>query len=66
MTLLTTGPTSVVLWQDVVKHAENRCSIALEDELEAYLISLLVRYTNKPEVAKKVLGTAFMQACRLR
>ena len=63
---LVTSQTSLLLWQDVVKHAESRCDINLEDELEAYLVSLLMRYTNKPEVAKKVFATAFLDALQLR
>src|SRR5437016_2911471 len=63
---LLTNETVLILWQDVVKNAEDRCSISLKEELEAYLVSLLVRYTNKPEVAKQVLATAFMEALQRR
>ena len=64
---LVTSETSVgSLWQGVVKNAEDRCSVALKTELEAYLVSLLIRYTNKPEVAKQVFATAFLKAMQLR
>jgi hypothetical protein len=63
---LVTSQTSLVLWQDVIKHAENRCSISLKEELETYLVSLLIRYTNKPEVAKQIFATAFLEALQLR
>lgn len=62
MGLLTTGKTELIMWQDVIRHAEERCSIALQEELEAYLVSLLIRYTNKPEVAKQIIATAFLDA----
>jgi hypothetical protein len=65
MTVLT-SPTSVALWYDAIKYAEDRCSIALKEDLEAYLVSLLIRYTNKPEVAKQILATAFLEALQLR
>ena len=65
MTLLT-HTNSLVLWQDIVKHAENRCSIALKKELEAYLVSLLNRYTDQPKVAKQVIATAYLEALNLR
>ena len=58
--------TSLILWQDVIKYAENRCSITLEEELETYLISLLVRYTNKPDIAKHIVATAFLEALQKR
>ncbi|HLB42139.1 MAG TPA: hypothetical protein VJN02_04685 [Gammaproteobacteria bacterium] len=57
--------TSLVLWQDVVKHAENRCSITLRHELETYLISLLIRYTNQPEATRQIAATAFLNALQL-
>lgn len=57
---------SLALWYEVVKTAENRCSVALQDELEAYLISLLIRYINKPEIAKQIFATAFLKAMQLR
>lgn len=61
---LLTGATPL-LWQDLVKHAEDRCSITLQQELEAYLVTLLSRYTNKPEVAKQILASAFLEALNL-
>lgn len=59
---LLTSDNSILLWQDLIKHAENRCSITLENELEAYLVTLLARYANKPEMAKQVFATAFLEA----
>lgn len=61
MTLLT-HETPVLLWQEVVKNAESHCSIVLNQDLEAYLISLLVRYTNKPEIAQQVFANAYLDA----
>lgn len=65
MTLFT-SPNNLVLWQDVVKHASNRCDVNLQQELEIYLSILLARYTNKPEVAKKILAQAFLEALQKR
>lgn len=53
---------SLAVWHDLVQSAENRCSLHLKDELESYLVSLLMRYLNKPEVAKKVFAVALMEA----
>lgn len=58
--------TSALLWQNVIQQAEERCSIKLKTELEAYLISLLIRYVNKPEVAQQVFARAFLEAMQLR
>jgi hypothetical protein len=51
-----------ILWVDAVKEAENRCLIKLDDHLELYLVSLLARYTDKPEIAKQLLATALLKA----
>src|SRR3990167_6925576 len=57
-----TSTSSLMLWQDVIKQAENRCSISLKQELEAYLVSLLVRYTNRPDIVRQIVATAFLNA----
>lgn len=59
---LLTNSTTAGLWQDVVKNAENRCSIALKKELEAYLVTLLARYMTHSELTHQIFATAFMHA----
>lgn len=59
---LMTSENALMLWQDAVKEAKNRCSVELKGELETYLVCLLDRYTNQPDVAKQVLATAFLEA----
>ncbi len=56
----------VILWQDAIHHAKNRCKISLDSELEAYLISLLIRYASKPEIAQQIFATAFMKAMQAK
>ncbi len=63
---LLTSTTSVCLWQDVIKGAENRCSITLQEDLEQYLVALVMRYINQPDVVKKIFATAFLEALQLR
>lgn len=65
MSILTKEST-VLLWQDTIKHAESRSAILLPDDLEFYLISLLIRYTSKPAFAEQVLATLFLEALQLR
>ena len=59
---LLTNENSTLLWHDVIKHAEYRSSISLKEDLETYLVSLLIRYTNKPEIAKTIVATKFLEA----
>lgn len=58
--------TSLILWHEVIKTAEDRCSIVLNDDLEAYLTSLLIRYSNKPEVAQQIFAKAYLEALQQR
>lgn len=62
---LMTDETPIILWQDVIKDAEDRCAIYLKNDIEAYLVTLLLRYTNKPEVVKQVIATTFLRAQQL-
>ncbi len=59
---LITNENSLILWQDLVRDAEDTCEVELNQELEAYLVSLLSRYLNKPEMAKSVFATALLDA----
>jgi hypothetical protein len=57
-----THSTPVALWQEVVHEAEAACKTTLQHELEAYLVFLLSRYINKPEIAKKAMAIELMQS----
>ncbi|MBA3660573.1 MAG: hypothetical protein H0W64_02500 [Gammaproteobacteria bacterium] len=63
---LLTGGTTIGLWHHVIKQAEDQCSVTLKQELEAYLVSLLARYIDKPEMAKQIFATAFLEAINQR
>jgi hypothetical protein len=59
---LLTNDNALILWRDTVKEAEDQCSILLKQELENYLVTLLAQYSRKPEIAKQVFATAFLEA----
>ena len=63
MTILT-STTSTALWYGIVHDAEESCAIALKEDIESYLVFLLMRYTNQPELAKQVIATEFLQATK--
>jgi hypothetical protein len=52
----------LTLWQAIVKEAESSCSVKLNDELESYLISLLIRYVDQPELAHQLFAKRFLEA----
>lgn len=61
MSLLTNESTSL-LWQRVLKDAQKDCAVHLEQELESYLIALLNRYTNQPDITRHVFAKSFLEA----
>lgn len=60
MEKLITSPTSITQWQTLVNDASQLCKVALTEELESYLVFLLMRFTNAPQMAKKVMGVEFL------
>ena len=55
-------PTVTAQWQTLVKEAEDNSRLMLGEDLESYLVFLLVRFTIKPEIAKSVLSLEFLQS----
>lgn len=54
-------PTVTAQWQGLVKEAENSSNLVLNEELESYLVFLLVRFTGQPQLAKSVLALEFLE-----
>lgn len=63
---LLTNTTPVALWQDVIKSAELRCAINLKQELETYLIHLMIRFTDKPELSQQIMAADYLEALQLK
>lgn len=53
-------PTSIAQWYALLNEAQRECATYLTPELEYYLANLLIRFTNKPELANSVLGLDFL------
>jgi hypothetical protein len=53
--------TPVALWQTIIHEAEIACALTLPQELEAYVVMLMLRYMNKPELAQEVMATLLME-----
>jgi len=61
--MTTETPSKVItLWRDTVKGAEERCRVNLPEDVETYLVSLLIRFTNKPDLANHVMASQFLRA----
>lgn len=57
--------TSVASWHEIIHEAERRCATVLNEELEAYLVFMLMRYLTKPEIVKQVMAKEFMASLQL-
>ncbi len=55
-------PTSTAQWQALIHEAQETLSIRLEEDLESYLVFLLMRFVERPMVAHSVLGLDFLQS----
>lgn len=52
------------LWQGIIHEAEATCEILLNEDLEAYLVFLLARYTNKPDILKQIMASQFLDGIK--
>jgi hypothetical protein len=57
---LATEKTATEQWQELVKEAEAFNGVILDEELESYLVFLLMRYMQKPEMVARVLALDYL------
>lgn len=62
MDRLVLNPTSVSQWQALVKDAEGTAAVHLTEDIESYLVFLLMRFMGSPEVAQTVVADEFLAA----
>lgn len=58
---IVTHPGETALWYEMVHEAEKSCTTMLQEELESYLVFLLMRYIRRPDLASEVMATAFLK-----
>ena len=58
--------TETLLWKSLVQDAAEKCTIDLSYDLQHYLANLLERYANQPDLAKRVLAIAYLEATQLK
>ena len=54
--------TTIAQWQALVKDAELTSQLTLDQELESYLVFLLGRFNQRPDIANCVLATEFLSS----
>jgi hypothetical protein len=52
---------STAQWHALLGEAQQQSAICLREELESYLVFLLIRFTEQPSLASSVLGLEFLQ-----
>lgn len=55
-------PTPTAQWHSLVCEAESASNIFLDEELESYLVFLLMRFLDKPDIAHKVLALEYIDS----
>lgn len=54
-------PSSMAQWHALIEEARQSSSIELSEELESYLVFLLMRFAKNPEIVTSVLALEFLQ-----
>lgn len=55
-------PNSTYEWQTLVSDASQNCNIELNDDIESYLVFLLMRFVNETNLAKKVVAIDYLKS----
>lgn len=62
MKQLIVHPTATSQWYALINDAQVRRRLQLDEELESYLVFLLMRFTEQPEIADSILALDFLQS----
>jgi hypothetical protein len=54
--------TSTAQWHSLVTEAEAEVGIRLDEEVESYLVFLLMRFTSRPEIADSILALDYLHS----
>ena len=55
-------PTELALWYSLVEDAKSRCDSPLATDESAYLVYLLMRYLQKPEITENCFALSYLEA----
>lgn len=59
-------PTITAEWHVLLNEAQATCHYWLEEDLESYLVFLLMRFTSRPQFASAVLAREFLETFQLK
>lgn len=58
-------PTALAQWKQIIQQAEDRSQRVLDEDVESYLIFTLMRFTQSPHLASRVLAPEFLGSAQL-
>ncbi|NIP72539.1 MAG: hypothetical protein GWO16_05665 [Gammaproteobacteria bacterium] len=61
MSTIVLQPTETAHWRDLVHEAARACERPLQEELESYLVFLLMRFAARPEMAGTILALEYLE-----
>jgi len=64
--MFTKQPTITAEWHALLNEAQASCHYWLEEDLESYLVFLLMRFTSRPQFASAVLAKQFLESLHLQ
>lgn len=64
MATLVMHPTATAQWYELVNEAEAAAHCSLVEELESYLVFLLMRFANRPEITGTTLALEYLNSVR--
>jgi len=56
------GPTSTAEWQDLIKEVTSTKKVSLSEEIESYLVFLLIRFTSQVEFVDKIIAEEYLKS----
>lgn len=62
MQRLVIHPTQTAQWHSLVCEAESAANFFLDEELQSYLVFLLMRFLDKPEIAARILAREYLES----
>ena len=66
MAQLILEPTSQAQWQALVHEAQTACDCHLDENLESYLVFLLMRFADKPHCTARIMAEDYLNSQLLR
>lgn len=54
-------PTATAQWHSLVHEAEDYCHCQLHEDMESYLVFLLMRFLQRPQMGARILATDYLE-----